>query len=1071
MVWTVSASELQACVAQPLFSSPDFPDMNPSASASASNSAGSSQGAETPATHLVELSSNTLQVLKVDAGAVTLSRNAALDNKAILELLLNDSAPDWKENGWSAAVSSFLPTISWHLVTEDQVRAVGSDATIGALAQNLPHGFPGDTIVAGCTAGKGASVETAGENRWLVAVAPSESLDKVLTLAERCKLRPNSIGPGALDHIGAISRLMRVGSQDSVALWELGLERSHLFLVTANGVEAVVPCQIKLSDIWEAIRAELNLKYQLAAARLFFGDLFDFSDAAPRIAGQLAPALTSALAALPSRGDKPALACAGLTATQNWLVNHLAAALGTTNWQPDPDTALGELGLHVAGDLLPGQLTPASFGLLHRASVNAKGSSSWKPVWHPITTANFRIALPVAPKSPAPVTAPKAPEPAKAAAPVPQPAKPAPIPTLIPAPRPAAKAPTPVPRATQAAGRPAAKVAPAIPTVQAPAPATPAQTPAAAPAPAPAAAAPVVQAPVTAPIPKAPAPASAPAVAQAPAPSAKVPVPAAAQGNIPKSPIPAQQPAKPAEAPKAAAPAPAKPGQPAPQPTAKAPAAQPAPQPAQVTKVPAQPASKAPAPQLAPAAKVPAPQPARPTPQPALSGKVQTPPPSAKPAAKKKPSKLLIGAIAAAIIIIGGVFFVYQQNQANARREAQMLAQARSQAETAAKLEAARSAEALRVAQAEAARLRAEAERKDALAAENTRRQVDADRRAREAQEALARAPGVIMVTSDPAGAEVSVDGATPQVTPAVITNVAPGLRKITVRLPGYDIVEQLAQIKGAQTLDMGSISLQRLYGELMLRSEPADAEFAVYPASAPTGDPLRTGRTPGRVNNLLPGEYVIKFTRQGLLPASEHATITGKEIVDVNSTFIVGGVSITSNPAGASVSMNGEPLGVTPIIRPALLPGTATFELSLPNYETQKLTGEITNKETLRLHADLLNVERIAKMSEVKVAPKVLLKPAPEIPAELAPIQGDVVISVVVTKQGTIRDPRVDQSSNPALTDPCLKAVSLWTFSPAISKTGNPVNMRISIPFKIDIPLPPPPQNNPLRPIGFGDH
>jgi TonB family protein len=986
-----------------------------------------------------------VQVLKVDAGAVTLSRNAALDNKAILELLLNEAAADWQENGWSASVSSFLPSASWHIVTEEQVRAVGGDATLGALAHTLPHGFAGNTVVAGCTAGKGAPVETGGENRWLVAVAPSEGLDKVMTLAERCKLRPNPIGPGALDHIGAISRLLSVTGQESVALWELGLERSHLFLVSAAGVEAVVPCEIKLSDIWEAIRVELNLKYQLAAARLFYGDLFDFSDAAPRIAGQLAPALTAALDALPTKGEKPAFACAGLTPTQNWLVNHVAAALGTTNWQPDPETALSELGLHVAGDLLPGQLTPASFGLLHRASANAKGTSLWKPVWHPASAANFRIALPVAPKAIAPVAAPKAAEPVKAA---PQPAKPAPIPAPIAAPRPAAKVPTPVPRAIQ----PSPKLA------------APAQAPAAkAPAPAPAQAqAPVAPAPAPAPAAKAPAPALAPA----PATVAKATVP---------------QPIKPAEAPKPAAPAPAltlaKPAQPAAQPAAKAPQPQPALQPAPAPKAPAQAAvqaaAKAPAPQPAPAAKAPAlsdSQPAAKAPAAPVSasGKVSTPTTPAQPAAKKKSPMALIGGIAAAVIIGAGVFFFWQQNQA-AKREAAMVAAAKAQAAEAAKIEAERAAEALQVAQSEAARLRAEAERNAAIAAENDQRQQDADRRAREAQEALARAPGVILVTSDPIGAEVVVDGATPQVTPAVITNVAPGLRKVTLRLPGYESVEQLAQIKGAQTLDMGTVSLQRLFGELMLRSEPADAEFAVYPASALEGTPLRTGRTPGRVNNLQPGEYVIKFTRQGLLPTSEHATITGKEIIDVNSTFIVGGVSLTSNPVGATVSMNGETLGITPIVRPNQAPGTATFEFTLPNHETQKLTGEITNKDTLRLHAEMLNVDRIAKKDEVKTAVKIIKPVMPEIPAELAPIKGEVVLSVVVTRKGTISDIRVDKSSNPALTDPCLKAINLWQFSPAISKAGQPVNMRISIPFKIDIAPPPPPTSGPLRPIGFG--
>lgn len=405
----------------------------------------------------------------------------------------------------------------------------------------------------------------------------------------------------------------------------------------------------------------------------------------------------------------------------------------------------------------------------------------------------------------------------------------------------------------------------------------------------------------------------------------------------------------------------------------------------------------------------------------------------------------------AAVVIAGVVFLLWQQNQTAEKERIAREAQAKVQAEAAAKLEAQRREE-LEKAQAEAARLKAQAEQQATLAAEREKLIQTEKEKAEAAQRALASAPGVISITSDPVGAEVSVDGTTPQATPATITNVKPGLRKVTVSLQGYSTFEQLVEVKGAQTVDLGSINLQRVYGSFMLRSEPADAEYAVFAADKADGPALRTGRTPGSVDNLLPGDYVVKFTRPGLLPTTEYASITGKDVVDVNSTFILGGVSLTSNPAGAAVRMNGEYLGVTPIVRPELQPGSANFEFTLPNHEPQRLAGEITNKDTLRLHAEMLHVDRIAKAAEVKSAPKILQTSRPVIPANLGVIKGEVVISVVVTRQGTIRDIRVEKSDNPALTEPCLKAVSQWKFGPAISKSGQPVNMRISVPFRIDV-------------------
>jgi len=920
-----------------------------------------------------------------------MARNAALDNKASLDLLLNEVSADW-QSGWTAGVGGFLPATSWHLVTEDQVRAAGGAATLGAVAATLSHGFAGDLLVAGCTAGRGAPVEVAGENRWLLAVAPQEGLDKLLAGAERGKLTPSPVGPGVLDHIGAISRLLKVTGQNAVALWELGLERSHFFLVTANGVEAVVPCEVKLTDVWEAVRSELTLKYQLAAARLFYGDLFDFTEAAPRVAGALSGQLSSAFNALPVHGDKPALACAGLTGTQNWLVNHLAAAIGTTNWQPDPETALGEFGLHVSGDLLPGQLAPATFGLLHRASVNSKGGNAWKPVWHPAAAANFAIALPAAPK-PAPAPAKpvfQAPKPV-VATPAPAP-KPAPIPTPIPAPKPAAKVPTPMPR-------------PAQPT------------------------------PVAKPAQPAPKP------SQVVLPPAK---PAQSAQQQPAKPV-QQAPAKPAETPKPA-PQPTKPVQQAPAKPAETPkpAPQPAAKPAEASKPASQPAAK---PTLAAAA--------------AAKAAAEA---TGQPAAKKKAPVALFAAIGAAVVIgIAAVFFVQQSNAkaAAAAAENQKRIDEANKAAAAAKAAAEKAAaEAKAAAEKEIARLRAEAAKAEKVAHD------EAEKR-RIAQETLARTPGVISINTLPEGAEVSIDGSTPQITPATITNVTPGIRKVVITMPGYDTVTQLVEIKGAQSLDIGIVNLQSILGTLMLRSEPADAEYAVFPADKVDGAPLRTGRTPGSVDKLPPGEYVIKFARPGLVSTTEHATITGKEVVDVNSTFIVGGVSLTSNPSGAAVRMNGEYLGVTPLVRPELQPTQASFEFTLPNYEPIKLSGEITNKETLRLHAEMLHVDRIAKPAEVKTAPKIVSSVAPNIAASLGEVKGEVVISVVVTKQGTIRDIRVDKSTNPALTEPCLKAVNQWKFSPAISKAGMPVNMRLSIPFKFDVkPLPAQEETN--LPPGF---
>jgi TonB family protein len=96
-----------------------------------------------------------------------------------------------------------------------------------------------------------------------------------------------------------------------------------------------------------------------------------------------------------------------------------------------------------------------------------------------------------------------------------------------------------------------------------------------------------------------------------------------------------------------------------------------------------------------------------------------------------------------------------------------------------------------------------------------------------------------------------------------------------------------------------------------------------------------------------------------------------------------------------------------------------------------------------------------VARQNEIKTPAKIQTPVKPVIPPELGTIQGEVVISFVVNKNGVIRDTRVERSSNPSLTEPCLNALAQWKFSPAIGKNGQPVNSRLQIPFKIDVTAP----------------
>ena len=79
--------------------------------------------------------------------------------------------------------------------------------------------------------------------------------------------------------------------------------------------------------------------------------------------------------------------------------------------------------------------------------------------------------------------------------------------------------------------------------------------------------------------------------------------------------------------------------------------------------------------------------------------------------------------------------------------------------------------------------------------------------------------------------------------------------------------------------------------------------------------------------------------------------------------------------------------------------------------------------------------------------APKPLYHPDPEYTdrARKKKISGMVLLSIVVTPEGTVRDAKVTTSLDKDLDRQALKAVSTWKFQPA-TKDGKPVPVRIAV-------------------------
>ncbi|HZP61220.1 MAG TPA: PEGA domain-containing protein [Opitutaceae bacterium] len=686
-------------------------------------------------------------------------------------------------------------------------------------------------------------------------------------------------------------------------------------------------------------------------------------------------------------GRSPAaFICTGLPGKQDWFARSLAGALNLSPLDTDLKAWGSQNGVTFASGV-ESNLTPAWLGFLHFIG-SFQPVSPERSAWQPdwSRTAPPPAAAPA--PAPVPVAKPAAPAPVAKPTPAPMP-KPAPAAVVTPAPK------------------PAAPVLPARPTP----PAAPVR-PAAA---------------VVTPAPKPAAPTIPPA---RPVPPAKPAAPA-----VPVRPTPAPVAAKPAAAvitpaPKPAAPAPAAPAKPVAAPTPAAKPATPlaAPLPRKETPPPAKPATPAPA------------RPAAPAPVAAEE--------SAKPGFLKTPAGMITIAATALVIAVAG-YFMYSSHQQTvaAEQKAATDAAAKAAADAAAKAAQAKAdadAAAFRKAQADAAAQ---------IAAAQAAAQAAEQRANVEAAAHLAAARGKINIATNPPGATVTVGNLPPRTSPALFEDLKLGHYPVTISMRNYDPVTLDLEVKEDAIADPGVVKLNHQLGAIDISSDPPGANYDIRPAGSRLFvDPSekRSGTTPANFDDLPAGDYVITFSRDGFTSHSEDVTVNHGANAHVAWKFTNGNIVITSTPSGATVSSNGRVLGVTPLTLNNVISGDVSYDLNLVGYDTTTVSGKVQGGMTLKLNAAMLSVDRLANLNDLDTRPQPITVEQPSLPSGIAD-SGTVEIALTVDRFGNTKDAVISRNTTKSsdVARYCLDAVAKWKFRPGMID-GKPVNVRVTIPFKI---------------------
>lgn len=164
---------------------------------------------------------------------------------------------------------------------------------------------------------------------------------------------------------------------------------------------------------------------------------------------------------------------------------------------------------------------------------------------------------------------------------------------------------------------------------------------------------------------------------------------------------------------------------------------------------------------------------------------------------------------------------------------------------------------------------------------------------------------GTIEVTSDPAGAEVTVNGIVRGKTPLTVREVPKGRATVMLKKNGFaDASRELSMVAGeSQTL---FIRLKGIPGTMSLTSVPDGARFYV--------DDQPQGKAPVTLKGLKPGDYTVRAEKEGYATMTRTVTIDngGSANEEFRLENVMGRIEVRTRPSGVQVLLDGNNLGAT---------------------------------------------------------------------------------------------------------------------------------------------------------------
>ena len=342
---------------------------------------------------------------------------------------------------------------------------------------------------------------------------------------------------------------------------------------------------------------------------------------------------------------------------------------------------------------------------------------------------------------------------------------------------------------------------------------------------------------------------------------------------------------------------------------------------------------------------------------------------------------------------------------------------------------------------------------------------------------ALQPAYGILQIDSDPAGAEVYIDGdyQPAGTTPFTSKWLSPGKHTLQFKMPVYKTRTMEVAVPGNGATQSVEAVLQPNFAEVSV-SAPGDAEIDI------NNELKGVGRWSGRLNA---GLYTVEARKTSHYSSSQSVEVEAgdKRTVTLSApTPRYGSLNVNTRPVGATVSVDDTALtGTTPNIYADILIGEHTLTVAKPGYTEAEQRITVEEGKVLPVSITLTEKEKVAPApsartadSQLNIGQNVKIKSEPFTVVEVMPvfpggqtalvqyiashlkyptvaqengIQGRVLVSFVVGEDGYVEDVQVIKGVEPMLDKEALRVIqSLPRWTPG-NQQGKPVRVKYTVP------------------------